>query len=88
MLSDALQTLATQFGMFRADAHREKFDVKNATAFNKLVTSLTTLQESERRNTAQLALSELSQSELERLAEQAQGILGHPEPSDGTPDRD
>ncbi len=75
MLQDAYQTLGNQLALFQANSHREQFDVKAATAFNKLVTSLTTLQNTERQNTALMKLGELSEAELHALAGQASQIL-------------
>lgn len=75
MLADAYHTLAAQLREFKAFGDRERFDVKSATAFNKLITSLTTLQETERKNSALLELSKLSPAELEALSGQAHAML-------------
>lgn len=75
MLADAYQTLGSQLARYRTLAERETFSVKDATAFNKLVTSLTTLQNTERQNTALLKLGELSEAELHALAAQASDII-------------
>lgn len=75
MLSDAYQTLGSQLAKYRALAEAETFDVKHATAFNKLVTSLTTLQDTERRNVELLKLGQLSEAELQALASQASDII-------------
>lgn len=74
MLSDAYHTLGSQLQRFKVLAESETFDVKNATAFNKLITSLTTLQDTERKNTALLELGKLSEAELLQLASQASDI--------------
>ena len=74
MLSDAYQTLGSQLMKFRVMSEHETFDVKAATAFNKLITSLTTLQDTERKNTALLELGKLSEAELHQLAAQATEI--------------
>jgi len=76
MVSDAYHTLGSQLARFKALAETETFDVKNATAFNKLITSLTTLQDTERKNTALLELGSLSEAELKHLAAQASEIIG------------
>jgi hypothetical protein len=75
MLADAYHTLAAQLREFKSYGDRERFDVKAATAFNKLITSLTTLQETERKNAALLELSKLSPAELEALSGQAAALL-------------
>lgn len=75
MLADAYHILASQLREFRSHGDRERFDVKDATAFNKLITSLTTLQETERKNAALLDLAKLSPAELATLAGQAAHML-------------
>ena len=75
MLADAYHALGSQLGRYKALAERETFSVKDATAFNKLVSSLTTLQETERRNTALLELGKLTEAELKHLASQASEIV-------------
>lgn len=74
MVEDCHHILGNQFGRFRSASQSEQFDVKMATAFNKLVTSLTTLQETQRKNTEAMRLGDLSQAELERLEAQAHAL--------------
>lgn len=76
MLDDAYQVLATQLGMFRGEAHLETFTVQKASAFCKLVTSLTSLQQTEMRRTSQMNLSNLSDDELQALDTVARAHLG------------
>jgi hypothetical protein len=85
MLADAYHTLAAQLREFKSHGDRARFDVKEATAFNKLITSLTTLQETERKNAALLELSKLSPAELEALSGQAAAMLSTTS-TDSTPD--
>lgn len=75
MLEDAYHILGTQLTRFRDKSQSQTFDVKDATAFNKLINSLTTLQDTERKNTALLELSRLTQPELEALSQQSTEIL-------------
>lgn len=81
MLDDAYHVLATQLGLFRGEAHQETFTVQKASAFSKLVTSLTSLQETERKRTALLNLSSLSDDELAALDASARQILGEGDPT-------
>ena len=75
MVADAYHTLASQLRHFKSFGDREKFDVREATAFNKLVTSVASLQELERKNAAMLELGKLSPDEMAALLQQAKAHL-------------
>lgn len=75
MLSDAYHILANQLVKFKEYSHLERFNSRDAVAFSKLVSAITSLQETERRNAALLELSKLSHPELEALAGQAAHML-------------
>lgn len=76
MVEDAYHILGTQLGLFRNEAHLETFTVQKASAFCKLISSLTSLQETERRRTSLLNLDQLSDAELEALTPAARDHLG------------
>lgn len=76
MLDDAYHVLAAQLGLFRGEAHTETFTIQKASAFCKLVTSLTSLQQTEIRRTSLMNLNNLSDEELQALDGPARAILG------------
>lgn len=75
MLDDAKHALAAQISAYRMNSTMGEWDVKQATAFQKLVQSLATLQASERANADKLNLGELTPEELARLSAQSTRIL-------------
>lgn len=77
MLSNAYDVLSNQLEKFKAASNLEAFTVSQASAFNKLVTSLVLLQDTEDKTVQKLAVSDLSDTELELLLEHgAVQVLG------------
>lgn len=77
MLDSAYNVLGQQFDHYSRYSASNRFSEKECAAFAKLVSSVTSLQESERRQISQLALGALSDAELDRLAEQATGMVAN-----------